>query len=104
MRHGDFTAKDSFNSAASGKLSEATDAITVVGVELSEKPDKDGVVTNTATIKSKNEELYSTVSASAIQQLEALADMFDDGDKELTIKVVHRTSGQGRDYIQLQLV
>lgn len=103
MRYGNFTAKDSFNSAASGKLSSLTEAITVTGIELSEKPDNNGEVVKTATLKDSEGVLYATVSPSAIQQIEALADMFDEGGTEFVISVVHRTSGAGRDYIQLQL-
>ena len=103
MRYGDFTAKDSFNSAAAAKLSSLEQTITVTGIELDEKPDKDGVVTKTATLKTDKGDLYATVSASAIQQIEALADMFEEGGTSFDICVVHRTSGAGRDYIQLQL-
>ena len=103
MRYGDFTAKDSFNSAAADKLSSLDTTITVTGIELAEKPDKDGAVTRTATLKTNEEKLYATVSASAIQQIEALADMFEEGGTSFDISVVHRTSGAGRDYIQLQL-
>lgn len=103
MRYGNFTAKDTFNSAASGKLSECNEPIIVTGLELSEKPDNNGELTKTATLKTDKGDLFATVSASAIQQIEALADMFDDGETEFNISVIHRKSNAGRDYIQLQL-
>lgn len=104
MRYGDFTAKDTFNSAASMKLSELEETINVIGLEIDTKPDKDGVAVETATIKSDANDLYATISTSAIQQLYALGEMLESGKTGLAIQVVHRKSAQGRDYIQLQLV
>lgn len=104
MRYGNFTAKDTFNAAAANILSELKEAIEVSGLEIDTKPNKDGEVIETATIKTTDGTLYSTISVSAIQQLYALAEMLEDGETDLKIEVVRRTSTQGNQYIQLQLV
>ena len=103
MKYGNYTAKDTFNSVGAAKLSDEATPITVVGLEVEERPDKDGVAVVTATLKDKEGNLYGTISPSAIQQIHALGQMFEEGMTEATILVVHKKSAQGRDYIQLEL-
>lgn len=100
---GNYTAKDKFNSVGSLKLSEQTQNITIVGIEIEEKPDNDGVLRPSATIKGEDGTLFGTVSEVVITQLEAIGQMFSEGEKSVTVKVNHRTSGQGRDYIILEM-
>lgn len=104
MTHGNFTAKDKFNSIGSLKLSDLTEKITIVGIEIEVRPDKDGVEQESATIKTNDGTLYGTVSTVVIKQLDAIGQMFDEGTKEVTVQVAHRTSGQGRDYIILEMI
>lgn len=103
MKYGNYTAKDTFNSVGAAKLSDVATPITVVGLEIEDRPDKDGVVVTTSTLKDKEGNLYGTISPSAIQQIGALGQMFEEGTAEATILVVHKKSAQGRDYIQLEL-
>lgn len=103
MKYGDFTAKDTFNSVGASKLSDIATPLTIVGLEIDVRPDKDGVAVETSTLKDNEGKLYGTISPSAIQQIKALGQMFEEGMAEATILVVHKKSAQGRDYIQLEL-
>lgn len=103
MKYGNFTAKDTFNSVGASKLSDVATPITVVGLEIEERPDKEGTLVTTATLKDNEGTLYGTISPSAIQQITALGQMFEEGMADATILVVHKKSAQGRDYIQLEL-
>lgn len=103
MVFGNYSAKDKFNSIGSQKLSDVIAPIVIVGMEIESRPDKDGVITDAATIKAEDGALYGTVSAVVIKQLEAIGQMFEEGTKSVTVTITHRTSGNGRDYILLEM-
>ena len=100
LRTPGFTGKDIFNSAAALKLSEQKDQVLhATDLYIVEKPDKDGVLTVSACIKTADSTVYATISQSIIGQL--------DGLKELLpcdIKVVGKKSNAGREYFMLELV
>ena len=104
MLFGNYTAKDKFNSIASYKLSECEDDITIVGLEIEERTDDSGKLFTSATIKATDGKLYGTISDVVTTQLEAIGQMFEEGEKEVTVRVAHRKSGQGRDYIVLEMI
>ena len=100
LRTPGFSGKDIFNSASALKLSDMEgQTISVTDLYIVEKPDKDGVETISACLKSADSTVYATISQSIIGQL--------DGLKELLpcdIKVVGKKSNQGRTYYMLELV
>lgn len=104
MVFGNYTAKDKFNSIASYKLSEAEEDITIVGIEIEEKTDEQGKTFMSATIKNSDGKLFGTISDVVTTQLEAVGQMLEEGTKEVTVRVAHRTSGNKRDYIVLEMI
>lgn len=104
MTFGNYTAKDKFNSIASYKLSECEEEITIVGIEIEERTDENGKTFASATIKNSDEKLYGTISDVVTTQLEAVGQMLEEGTKEVKVRVAHRTSGNKRDYIVLEMI
>ncbi len=104
MKFGNYTAKDKFNSIGSFKLSECEEEITIVGLEIEEKTGDDGKQYTSATIKNTDGRLFGTISDVVTTQLEAIGEMLDDGEKEVKVRVAHRKSGQGREYLVLEMI
>lgn len=100
LRTEGFTGKDIFNAAAALKLSDMEgETLSVTDLYIVEKPDKDGVLTVSACLKTADSTVYATISQSIIGQL--------DGLKELlpcNITVVGKKSNAGRTYYMLELV
>ncbi len=104
MVYGNYTAKDKFNSIASYKLSECEEDITIVGIEIESRTDENGKTFPSATIKNVDDRLFGTISEVVTTQLEAVGQMLEEGTKEVKVRVSHRKSGQGREYIVLEMI
>lgn len=104
MKFGNYTAKDKFNSIASFKLSEEERDIEIIGLEIEQKIDDKGKEFTSATIKDVDGTLFGTISEVVTTQLEAIGEMLEEGEKSVKVRVGHRKSGQGREYIVLEMI
>ena len=103
LRTKEINAKDMFNASTSAALKELGDEpIKVTGLWVKAREDEDGKVKEVAYLKREDGEIFATVSSTIIEQLEALAEMLEEGPCE--VKVITRKSNAGREFMQLMLV
>lgn len=103
IRTKEITAKDMFNATTSQPIKETNgEPIKVVGLWVKERTEEDGKVTEVAYLKRDDGEIFATISTTIIEQLEALAEMLQDGPCD--VKVITRKSNAGREFLQLMLV
>ena len=99
-----FSAKDLFNTSNAKSLNDLEDGteLTVDGMCLIEKPDKDGVVKPVCYFKA-GDTIYGTISNSVIASAIAMPELMAEGEA-LTIRVVKRKSANNRKYNLIELV
>jgi hypothetical protein len=99
-----FDAKDVFNTSNAHSLNDLEDGteISVIGVYITEKPDKDGVVKPVCYFKT-SDKIYGTISNSVISSAVAIPELLVDGEP-LAIRVVKRKSANNRKYNLIELV
>ena len=99
-----FDAKDIFNTSTARSLNDLEDGteVTVKGVYVTEKPDKDGVIQPVCYFKT-DDGILGTISNSVISSAVAIPELLTDEDG-LKIRVVKRKSGNGRTYNLIELV
>ena len=101
-----FTNKDVFNITGAESLESIKGStIKVVGGALGLDVSHETGEVATGYLKDSEGNIYSTISPTAQQSIEALIDMFADGEaKEVTIKVNTRKSNAGREFIVLTML
>lgn len=104
-----FEAKDIFNTSTALSLNDLEDGatLTVKGVYITEKPDKDGVVKPVCYFKTEDDKgatvIYGTISNSVIGAAVAIPELLEEGGA-LDIRVVKRKSANNRKYNLIELV
>lgn len=101
-----FTAKDVFNIRAAQKLDSAKGKVLkVVGCATgNDVSGETGELVNTGYLKTE-EGMYSTISKTAIDSIDALIDCFaDNGGEPIEIKVGTGRSNAGREFIVLTMI
>lgn len=100
---GNLTKKDLFNArSASLKLSDETAKINVTGCAIAKDADEDGKMRDVGYIFSGTK-VYGTVSATAIEGISMLIDMIEDGETDIRVTVLKRSSAAGREFISLTI-
>ena len=102
-----FKAKDVFNITGAETLDSVKGSvIKVVGAALGLDVSHDtGEEVSTGYLKAENGEIYSTISPTAQQSIDALIEMFvDEPDAVVEIKVNTRKSNAGREFIVLTMM
>ena len=102
-----FDKKDVFNiiGAVTMNKVERNTRIEAIGAALgTDISNETGEVVPTGYIKTTDGKIYSTISPTAQQSIEALIDLLaDEGGKPIAINIETRRSNSGRDFIILTL-
>lgn len=101
-----FGAKDVFNITGAETLDSVKGSvIRVVGAALGLDVSHDtGEEVATGYLKAENGKIYSTISPTAQQSIDALIDLLSDDPTPVDIKVNTRKSNAGRDFIVLTMM
>lgn len=101
-----FGAKDVFNITGAETLDSVKGSvIRVVGAALGLDVSYDtGEEVATGYLKAENGEIYSTISPTAQQSIDALIDLLSDDPTPVEIKVNTRKSNAGREFIVLTMM
>ena len=101
-----FGAKDVFNITGAETLDSVKGSvIRVVGAALGLDVSYDtGEEVVTGYLKAENGEIYSTISPTAQQSIDALIDLLSDDPTPVEIKVNTRKSNAGREFIVLTMM
>lgn len=97
-------AKDKFNMKMCKSLQTASGKTLIVSkAAIGEDSDQNGEVVNTGVIIT-DDGAYGTISATAIELIDALIDMLEESDNEpINVAVSTRKANSGRDYIVLEI-
>lgn len=107
VKEANFGAKDVFNIVGAETLDSVKGSvIKVVGAALGLDVSHDtGEEVATGYLKAENGAIYSTISPTAQQSIDALIDMFaDEPNTGVDIKVNTRMSNAGREFIVLTMM
>lgn len=101
-----FTAKDKLNAISALPLQSIKGStITVTGLAVDNRPDRDGVVITVGYIKTADGQIYTTISDTVIRGIDALIDYVCDEDLDsVDVKVATKTSKNNREFYVLELI
>ena len=101
-----FSAKDQLNAIAALPLQAIKGTtITLSGIAVDNRPDRDGQVITIGYLKDKEGNIYTTISDTVIRGLLALIDyMSDEGIDEVDVKIATKKSKNNREFYILELV
>ena len=101
-----FSAKDQLNAIAALPLQAIKGTtITLSGIAVDNRPDRDGQVITIGYLKDSEGNIYTTISDTVIRGLLALIDyMSDEGIDEVDVKIATKKSKNNREFYILELV
>ena len=98
----ELSKKDLFNAKNSSKQLEDGLMLKVLAVATMPDVDKDGKDIKVGVLKTEDG-IYSTISATVINSLDALSDIIaDDGEVDVAVRVGQSKSG--RDFFMLEII
>lgn len=101
-----FSAKDKLNAVSAAPLQSIKNkTITITGMAVENRPDKNGKVITVGYIKVKDGMIYTTISDTVIRGIDALIDYVCDEDLAVVdVKVATKKSKNSREFFVLELV
>lgn len=101
-----FTSKDKLNAIAALPLQSIKgNTITLTGIAVDDRPDRDGQVITIGYLKDSEGNIYTTISDTVIRGLVALMDyMCDESLDEIDVKIATKKSKNNREFYLLELV
>ena len=101
-----FTSKDTLNAISAQPLQSIKNkTITISGMAIDNRPDRDGQVVVVGYIKTSDGSIYTTISDTVIRGIDALIDyVVDEGVDTVDVKVATKKSKNNREFFVLEVI
>ena len=101
-----FSSKDQLNAIAALPLQSIKgNTITLTGIAVDNRPDRDGQIVTIGYIKDADNNIYTTISDTVIRGLQALVEyMSEESLDEVDVKIATKKSKNNREFYILELV